>query len=164
MNNNNDIQNKIRLFSLMTVASNDSLNRRIRPLVILLRYQKTGALDLSTRGKKVPFSCPIALASAYEAFAAETQKSHLAADTKSTIISSTQRFILSVSEDGLADWGLRDMSYIDLFLSKYKDNQLKYRGTLIYGLKKFLHFLFDKLQFQVIDTRFQIFLLAHVEF
>ena len=46
MNNNNDIQNKIRLFSLMTVASNDSLNRRIRPLVILLRYQKTGALDL----------------------------------------------------------------------------------------------------------------------
>ena len=143
MNNNNDIQNKIRLFSLMTVASNDSLNRRIRPLVILLRYQKTGALDLSTRGKKVPFSCPIALASAYEAFAAETQKSHLAADTKSTIISSTQRFILSVSEDGLADWGLLDMSYIDLFLSKYKDNQLKYRGTLIYGLKKFLHFLLD---------------------
>ena len=85
----------------------------------------------------------IALASAYEVFATETQKSHLAADTKSTIINSTQRFILSVSEDGLADWGLLDMSYIDLFLSKYKDNQLKYRGTLIYGLKKFLHFLFD---------------------
>ena len=41
-----ETQNKIRLFSLMTVASNDSLNRRIRPLVILLRYQKTGALDL----------------------------------------------------------------------------------------------------------------------
>ena len=77
----------------------------------------------------------IALASAYEVFATETQKSHLAADTKSTIINSTQRFILSVSEDGLADWCLLDMSYIDLFLSKYKDNQLKYRGTLIYGLK-----------------------------
>lgn len=138
-----EIKNKIRLSSLLTVTSNDSLNRRIRALVILLRYQKTGSLDLSTRGKKVPFSCPIALASAYEAFATETQKSHLAADTKSTIINSTQRFILSVSEDGLADWGLLDMSYIDLFLSKYKDNQLKYRGTLIYGLKKFLHFLFD---------------------
>ena len=130
-----EIKNQIRLPSLLTVTSNDSLNRRIRALVILLRYQKTGSLDLSTRGKKVPFSCPIALASAYEAFAAETQKSHLAADTKSTIINSTQRFILSVSEDGLADWCLLDMSYIDLFLSKYKDNQLKYRGTLIYGLK-----------------------------
>ncbi|MDY5028074.1 MAG: site-specific integrase, partial [Oliverpabstia sp.] len=138
-----EIKNQIRLPSLLTVTSNDSLNRRIRALVILLRYQKTGSLDLSTRGKKVPFSCPMALASAYEAFSAETEKSHLAADTKSTIIKSTQRFILSVSEDGLADWGLLDMSYIDLFLSKYKDNQLKYRGTLIYGLKKFLHFLFD---------------------
>lgn len=138
-----EIKNQIRLPSLLTVTSNDSLNRRIRALVILLRYQKTGSLDLSTRGKKVPFSCPIALASAYEAFATETEKSHLAADTKSTIINSTQRFILSVSEDGLADWGLLDMSYIDLFLSKYKDSQLKYRGTLIYGLKKFLHFLFD---------------------
>lgn len=136
-----EIKNQIRLPSLLTVTSNDSLNRRIRALVILLRYQKTGSLDLSTRGKKVPFSCPIALASAYEAFATETEKSHLAADTKSTIINSTQRFILSVSEDGLADWGLLDMSYIDLFLSKYKDSQLKYRGTLIYGLKKFLHFL-----------------------
>ena len=138
-----EIKNQIRLPSLLTVTSNDSLNRRIRALVILLRYQKTGSLDLSTRGKKVPFSCPIALSSAYEAFATETEKSHLAADTKSTIINSTQRFILSVSEEGLADWGLLDMSYIDLFLSKYKDNQLKYRGTLIYGLKKFLHFLFD---------------------
>ena len=138
-----EIKNQIRLPSLLTVTSNDSLNRRIRALVILLRYQKTGSLDLSTRGKKVPFSCPIALASAYEAFATETEKSHLAADTKSTIINSTQRFILSVSEDGLADWDLLDMSYIDLFLSKYKDSQLKYRGTLIYGLKKFLHFLFD---------------------
>lgn len=130
-----EIKNKIRLSSLLTVTSNGSLNRRIRALVILLRYQKTGSLDLSTRGKKVPLSCPIALASAYEAFATETKKSHLAADTKSSIINSTQRFILSVSEDGLADWGLLDMSYIDLFLSKYKDNQLKYRGTLIYGLK-----------------------------
>ena len=138
-----EIKNKIRLSSLLTVTSNGSLNRRIRALVILLRYQKTGSLDLSTRGKKVPLSCPIALASAYEAFATETKKSHLAADTKSSIINSTQRFILSVSEDGLADWGLLDMSYTDLFLSKYKDNQLKYRGTLIYGLKKFLHFLFD---------------------
>ena len=81
-----EIKNQIRLPSLLTVTSNDSLNRRIRALVILLRYQKTGSLDLSTRGKKVPFSCPIALASAYEAFATETEKSHLAADTKSTII------------------------------------------------------------------------------
>ena len=55
-----EIKNQIRLPSLLTVTSNDSLNRRIRALVILLRYQKTGSLDLSTRGKKVPFSCPIA--------------------------------------------------------------------------------------------------------
>lgn len=138
-----EIKTQIRLSSLLTVTSNGSLNRRIRALIILLRYQKTGSLDLSTRGKKVPFSCPTVLASAYEAFAAETRKRHLAESTKSTIINSTQRFILSVSEDGLADWGLLDMSYIDSFLSKYKDRQLKYRGTLIYGLKKFLHFLFD---------------------
>lgn len=134
---------QIRLPSLLTVTSDNSLNRRIRALVILLRYVETGALDLRTRGKKVPFSCPESLASAYEAFAAETQKSHLAADTKSTIIKSTQRFILSVSEDGLNDWGLLDMCYIDSFLSKYKGNQIKYRGTLLYGLKKYLHFLFD---------------------
>lgn len=38
---------------------------------------------------------------------------------------------------------MMDMSYIDSFLSKYKDNRIKYRGTLLYGLKKFLHFLFD---------------------
>lgn len=136
-------KNHIRLPSLLTVTSDGSLNRRIRALVILLRYRETGALDLRTRGRKVPFFCPEALASAYEAFVTETEKSHLAADTKSTIINSTRRFILSAFEDGLTDWGLLDMCYIDSFLSKYKGNQIKYRGTLLYGLKKYLHFLFD---------------------
>ena len=136
-------KNQIRLPSLLTVASDEKLNRRIRPLVILLRYQESGMLDLSTRGKKPPFSCPAELASAYEAFIAETEQCHLAAPTKSTIIKSTQRFIQSAFADGLTAWSLLDMSFIDSFLAKYKDNQLKYRGTLIYGLKKFLHFLFD---------------------
>lgn len=143
-------KNQVRLPSLLTVVCDDKLNRRIRPLVILLRYLKSGVLDLSTRGKTVPFSCPAELASAYETFAAETEKCHLAAATKATIITSTQRFILSVSTDGLTEWNLLDMSYIDSFLSKYKDNQLKYRGTLLYGLKKFLRFLFSN-GFCVID-------------
>ena len=136
-------KNKIRLPSLLTVTSNASLNRRIRALVILLRYQETGSLDLRKRGMKVPFSCPTALAPAYEAFVTETEKSHLAEATKSTIINSVQRFILSASEDGLDDWSLMDMFYVDSFLSKYKDSQIKYRGILLYGLKKYLHFLFD---------------------
>ena len=136
-------KNQIRLPSLLTVTSDASLNRRIRALVLLLRYRETGSLDLRTRGKKAPFSCPAALTSAYETFEAETEKSHLAAATKSTIIDSTRRFIMSVSEDGLSDWGLLEMSHIDSFLSKYKDSRIKYRGTLIYGLKKYLHFLFD---------------------
>lgn len=136
-------KNQIRLPSLLTITSDARLNRRIRALVILLRYLKTGSLDLRARGTKDPFSCPAALSFAYEVFVAETEESHLAAATKSTIINSTQRFILSASEDGLADWGLLDMCYIDSFLSKYKDSRIKYRGTLIYGLKKYLHFLFD---------------------
>ena len=61
-----EIKNQVRLPSLLTVTFDDSLNRRIRALVILLRYQETGFLDLRTRGKKVPFSCPTELASAYE--------------------------------------------------------------------------------------------------
>lgn len=136
-------KNQIRLPSLLTITSDARLNRRIRALVILLRYLKTGSLDLRARGTKDPFSCPAALSFAYEVFVAETEESHLAAATKSTIINSTQRFILSASEDGLADWGLLDMCYIDSFLSKYKDSEIKYRGTLLYGLKKYLRFLFD---------------------
>ena len=136
-------KSQIRLPSLLTVTSDANLNRRIRALVILLRYLDTGSLDLRTRGKKPPFSCPSALAPAYEAFVAETEQGHLAEATKTTVINSAQRFILSVSDDGLTDWCLLDMYYIDLFLSKYKDSKIKYRGTLLYGLKKFLHFLFD---------------------
>lgn len=136
-------KNKTRLPSLLTITSDASLNRRIRALVILLRYQETGALDLRTRGKKAPFSCPEALAPAYEAFVTETEKRSLAASTKSTIINAAQRFILSASEDGLDDWGLMDMRYIDSFLSKYENSRIKYRGTLLHGLKKYLHFLFD---------------------
>ena len=41
--------NQIRLPSLLTVTSDGSLNRRIRPLVILLRYLETGSLDLRNR-------------------------------------------------------------------------------------------------------------------
>ena len=136
-------KNQVRLPSLLTVTSDGSLNRRIRALVILLRYMETGSLDLSTRGKKVPFSCPIELAAAYEMFESETENCKLSSDAKSTIIKSTQKFILSTYEDGLTEWSLLDMKYIDSFLAKFKDNKLKYRGTLIYGLKKFLHFLFD---------------------
>ena len=143
-------KNQIRLTSLLTVTSNDSLNRRIRPLVILLRYLETGSLDLSTRGKKPSFLCPEGLASAYELFSAETEHCQLSAETKSTIIAATQRFIQSVHEDGLSEWSLLEMNYIDSFLAKYTDNQLKYRGTLIYGLKKYLHFLFDN-SFCVVD-------------
>lgn len=136
-------KNQIRLPSLLTVSADDRLNRRIRPLVILLRYQESGMLDLSTRGKVPLFSCPAELASAYEAFITETEQCHLSAVTKSNIIKSTQRFILSVFTDGLTEWSLLDMGYIDSYLQKYKNNKPKYRGTLIYGLKKFLHFLFD---------------------
>lgn len=143
-------KNDVRLPSLLTVTSNDRLNRRIRALVILLRYLENGFLDLSTRGKKPPFLCPTGLEAAYEPFVAETENNQISADTKSTIITSTQRFIKSVHEDGLTEWGLLDMNYIDSFLAKYKDNQLKYRGTLIYGLKKFLHFLFEN-GFCVVD-------------
>ena len=136
-------KNQIRLPSLLTVTGNRSLNRRIRPLVVLLRYQQTGILDLSTRGKKIPFSCPTSFLPAFEAFVKETEQYTLADVTKSTIIKSVQKFILSVYVDGLTEWDMMDMSYIDSFLSKYKNNRIKYRGTLLYGLKKFLHFLFD---------------------
>lgn len=37
-------KNQIWLPSLLTVTGSASLNRRIRPLVVLLRYQKTGIL------------------------------------------------------------------------------------------------------------------------
>jgi len=134
---------QVRLPSLLTVTRDARLNRRIRALVILLRYQETGFLDLRTRDIKAPFSCPEALAPAYEAFVKETENSQLAASTKATIINSTRRFILSASEDGLTDWDLLDMCYIDSFLSKYKNSEIKYIGTLLHGLKKYLHFLFD---------------------
>lgn len=98
-------KNDVRLPSLLTVTSNDRLNRRIRALVILLRYLENGFLDLSTRGKKPPFLCPTGLEAAYEPFVAETENNQISADTKSTIITSTQRFIKSVHEDGLTEWG-----------------------------------------------------------
>ena len=56
---------QVRLTSLLTVTRDARLNRRIRALVILLRYQETGFLDLRTRDIKAPFSCPEALAPAY---------------------------------------------------------------------------------------------------
>ena len=68
---------QVRLPSLLTVTRDASLNRRIRALVILLRYQETGSLDLRTRGINTPFSCPEALAPAYEAFVKDDLSEYL---------------------------------------------------------------------------------------
>lgn len=138
-----EIQSKKRLISLWCTVKDPKINRRLRPLHLLLKYLHTGEINLDTRPKTPDFRCPDCFGEAYNEFYYLLSKSELASITQKTILKSIQLFLTFLEEDGLRNIDLLEMVQIDAFILKFKDNKIKYRGTILYGLKKFLVYLFE---------------------
>ena len=66
------------LESLWCTVTDVSINRRLRPIHLLLKYLNTGEINLDTRPKTPDFHCPDCFCEVYDAFCYLLSKSGLA--------------------------------------------------------------------------------------
>lgn len=138
-----EFKNGRRLDSLWCTVSDTSINRRLRPLHLLLQYLNSGTISLDTRPKTPNFQCPEHFREVYDDFCLNLSESGLASATRYSILKYVGWFLEFIADDMDSIDSLKT-EQLDMFLAQYADNTLKYRGSILYALKKFLVFLYQK--------------------
>lgn len=123
--------------------NNRKVNMYRRPLHILIKYFDTGKVCQNIRGINPPFHCPDSFTVEYECFLSYLSECRLAIATYQTIQGITRKFILFLENHGICSSEYIEVSHLDEFLMLYKDNSIKYRGTILYVLRKYLSFLYN---------------------
>ena len=123
---------------------NKKLNLRMRPLHLLMKYLETGNVCLKKRNTNPEFQCPDEFKEAYEGFAECLSDGQLSSHACRTNKKHSQKFLTFLFDNAVESLELLDLSHIDNFLMTYKDNAIKYRGTILYVLRKFFGYLYDE--------------------
>jgi site-specific recombinase XerD len=126
------------------MPDNTSVQYRIRPLLLLLRYLKEGQFRNGVRKTKPPFVCPICFRPEYEAFCEELVYRGY---KQATIDSNTQKVQLLIAYlspqrvDSSEDIAIQ---HIDGYLKTIEDKAVKYIGTFLYVFRNFFSFLYER--------------------
>jgi|LSQX01.3.fsa_nt_gb site-specific recombinase XerD len=123
--------------------NNRKVNLYRRPLYILTKYLETGKVYQNIRGINPPFHCPDSFTVEYECFLSYLSECGLAIATYQTLLGYTRKFILFLENRGICSSEHIEVSHLDEYLMLYKDNSIKYRGTILYALRKYLSFLYN---------------------
>jgi len=121
----------------------DKLNLRMRPLHLLMKYLETGKVCFKRRNTNPQFQCLEGFKEAYEGFAEYLSDSQLSSHACRTNKRHSQKFLTFLFDNAVESLELLELSHIDSFLMTYKDNTIKYRGTVLYVLRKFFGYLYD---------------------
>ena len=132
----------MKLESFNQKIPDPNINRRIKPLHLLLAYLDTGKFIYQPRKIKEPFMCPEGFRDEYGMFLEECRRRGYA---KATINSNTDKVQYFLNYLDTVPVGSSDeitLKHIDGFLALYDSAAVKYVGTILYVLRNYLSFIY----------------------
>jgi len=132
---------KLHSFNEKTLDS--KINRRMKPLHLLLMYLDTGEFLYQPRKIKEPFLCPEGFRYEYDMFVEEYRRRDYANTTFNSNVQKVQYFLKYLNSVHVASSDEITLEYIGDFIAMYEANTVKYVGTILYVLKNYLAFLYQ---------------------
>lgn len=120
------------------------LNRRMKPLHLLLLYLNTGQLINKPRQKNPEFTCPEGFHDEYHQFVEECDYRGYSNATKKNNVQKVQVFLKHMDSIGIHESEHITLMDIENFLDLYKENAIKYIGTILYVLRNYFSFLYER--------------------
>ncbi len=139
---------KIQGFNEKGIKPN--INRRMKPLHLLLLYLNTGKFIYQTRKTKELFICPEGFCIEYEMFLEECKFKGYANSTLSSNIQKVQVFLNYLDSILINSSEEITLNHINNFIALYDKAAVKYVGTILYVLRNYLSFIY-KHGFTMVD-------------
>lgn len=131
---------KLNSFNQKTLDPN--INRRMKPLHLLLMYLDTGKFLYQPRKIKEPFMCPEGFRDEYGMFVEECRHRGYANATFNSNISKVQYFLKYLDSIMIRSSDEITLKHIDGFLVLYDKATVKYVGNILYVLRNYLIFIY----------------------
>ena len=131
-----------RLRSFNEKILNSKVNRRLKPLHLLLMYLDTGEFIYEPRKRKEPFICPQGFCDEYEMFIKECRLRRYANATLNSNISKVEFFLKYLDCVAIRSSDEITLKDIGEFLALYDSAAVKYVGVFLYVLRNYLSFIY----------------------
>ena len=132
---------KLKSFNQKTL--NPNVNRRMKPLHLLLTYLHTGKFIYRPRRIKEPFICPEGFRYEYDMFVEECRCRGYAKATINSNTDKLQYFLNYLDSIAISSSDEITLKHIDGFLALYDKASVKYVGTILYVLRNYLSFIYQ---------------------
>lgn len=116
--------------------------RKIGHLYLLMNYQEEGISCHTSHRYSPKFASPYGFKEDYEGYVAYLEQKEIRKSTVNDRMKRAQHFISHLSDNDIISFEQLTTQHIDEYLLQYKDNALKYRGTVISNLKDLLGYLY----------------------
>ena len=126
------------------VAGSSPVNNRIRPLFLLLRYLEDGQLEHEIRKIKPPFICPACFQAEYDAFTEDLTYRGYSNATIATNKEKVQKFLTYLFTQKIKSSDEINIQSVEGFLNTFGNIAVKYTGTILYVLRNYLSFLYER--------------------
>lgn len=132
---------KVHSFNEKTIDSN--INRRMKPLHLLLMYLDTGEFLYQPRRIKEPFLCPEGFRDEYDMFVEECRWRDYANTTFNSNVQKVNCFLKYLDSVQVSSSDEITLDHIGDFIAMYDASAVKYVGTILYVLRNYLSFLYQ---------------------
>lgn len=132
---------KLHSFHEKTLDSN--INRRMKPLHLLLMYLNTGEFLYQPRKIKEPFLCPGGFRDEYDMFVVECKRRDYANATLNSNVQKVQYFLIYLDSIQVSSSEEITLDHIGDFIATYDASAVKYVGTILYVLRNYMSFLYQ---------------------
>jgi integrase/recombinase XerD len=139
-----DVKTGMKITSFNGKTLNPNVNRRMKPLHLLLMYLETGDFQYKPRKMKKSFDCPNGFLEEYVLFEEECRYRGYANATINSNIQKVQSFLRYLDSVPVKSSGEITINYIEDFISTYDTASVKYIGTIFYVLRNYLSFIYEK--------------------
>lgn len=123
---------------------NPKVNRRMKPLHLLLMYLESGKFQYKPRKINKSFHCPEGFFNEYEQFVEECEYRGYANATINSNVRKVQCLLYYLDSVPVKSSDVITIKHIEGFLRLYKSVSVKYVGTILHILRNYLSFIYQK--------------------
>ena len=138
------IKNGVRPESFQMTIQDASSTRRMKALHLLLMYFETGKFEYSARKTKKSFLCPKYFQAEFTSFCEECEIRGYAQATINSNKEKVKYLLTFLEENNIKSSSKINIQHIEKFLATYQNASVKYIGTIIYVMRNYFSFLYER--------------------